>query len=112
MYNINLNELEMIIYNNDDAYVLSNNKKIEVSLVITNQRLMLLEDGNKLGNLNTILKTTKGMSFIPNREIIFEVSLEQIIATIPGEYVKLILSNSTFVEIQDVNIIHILENIN
>ena len=112
MYNLNLNESEMIIYNNDDTYVLSDNKKIEVSLVITNQRLMILEDRNKQGNLNTILRTTKGMSFIPNREIIFEVPLEQIITTLPGEYIKLILNNSTFIEIQDDNIIHILENIN
>ena len=112
MYNINLNDNEMIVYNNDDVNVLNNNKAIEVSLVITNNRLIILQDGNKLGNMNNLLRTTKSIGFMPNREIIFQIPLNDITATIPGEYVKIVLSNSTFIEVNDTNIIHVLEHRN
>ena len=112
MYNIDLNDNETIIYNNDDVKVLNNNKVIDVSLVITNNRLIILQDGNKLGNMNNLLRTTKAIGFMPDREIVFQISLTDIIATIPGECVKLVLSNNTFVEINDQNIIHILDNRN
>ena len=112
MYNIDLNDNEMIIYNNDEVNILNNNEIIEVSIVITNSRLIILQDGNKLGNMNNLLRTTKAIGFIPNSEIIFQTSLNDIIATIPGEYVKIVLSNNTFIEINDKNIIHVLENRN
>lgn len=112
MYNIDLKENEIIIYNNDDVRVLKNNQVIEVSVVITNNRLIILQDGNKLGNMNNLLRTTKGVGFVPNREIIFEVSLSDIVNTIPGEHSKIVLNNNTFIEINDQNIIHVLENRN
>jgi len=112
MYNIDLNDNETIIYNNDEVKVLNNNKIIDVSLVITNNRLIILQDGNKLGNMNNLLRTTKAIGFVPNREIIFQTPLTNIVETIPGEYVKIVLSNNTFIEINDSNIIHILENRN
>ena len=83
MYNIDLNDNEMIVYNNDEVNVLNNNKVIEVSVVVTNSRLIILQDGNKLGNMNNLLRTTKSIGFVPNREIIFQTSLDDIIATIP-----------------------------
>lgn len=112
MYNIDLNDNEIIIYNNDEVSVLNNDKKIDVSLVITNQRLIVLQDGNKLGNMNNVLRTTKAIGLVPNREIIFQTLLVSIVGTIPGEYVKIVLNNNTFIEIKDKNIIHILENRN
>lgn len=109
MYNIDLKENEMIIYNNDDVQVLKDNQVIEVSVVITNDRLIILRDGNKLGNMNNVLRTTKGIGFAPNREVVFEVSLSDIVNTIPGEYSKIVLGNNTFIQISDENIIHVIE---
>jgi len=109
MYNIDLKENEMIIYNNDDVQVLKNEQIIEVSVVITNDRLIILQDSNKLGNMNNVLRTTKGIGFTPNREVVFEVSLSDIVKTIHGEYSKVVLSNNTFIQISDENIINIIE---
>ena len=109
MYNIDLKENEMIIYNNDEVNILNNNEIIEVSVVVTNSRLIILQDGNKLGNMNNVLRTTKGVGFISNREIIFQLPLSDIVKTIPGEYSKIVLNNNTFIQISDENIIHIIE---
>lgn len=109
MYNINLQENETIIYNNDEVKIKANNKILEVSLVITNNRLIILEDGNKLGNMNNLLRTTKGLGFIPNKEIIFQINRDEIKEIVYNEYTKIIFNNDTFVEIQDGNIKHILE---
>lgn len=109
MYNIDLKENETIIYNNDDVQVLKDNQIVEVSVVVTNNRLIILQDGNKLGNMNSVLRTTKSVGFVPNREIIFEVSLSNIVKTMPGEYSKIVLNNNTFIQISDENIIHIIE---
>lgn len=112
MYNIDFKENEMIIYNNDDVQVLNNNQIIEVSVVITNERLIVLRDGNKLGNMNNVLRTTKGIGFVPNREVIFEVSLSDIVNTIGGEYSKIVFKNNTFIQISDENIIQVIETRN
>lgn len=109
MYNIDLKENETIIYNNDDVQVLKDNQIVEVSVVVTNNRLIILQDGNKLGNMNSVLRTTKSVGFVPNREVIFEISLSEIIKIIPGEYSKIVLSNNTFIQISDENIIYIIE---
>lgn len=109
MYNIDLKENETIIYNNDDVQVLKDNQVIEVSVVITNDRLIILQDGNKLGNMNNVLRTTKGIGFLPNMEIVFEVPLSDIVKTIHGEYLKIVLNNNTFIQISDENIIHVIE---
>ena len=109
MYNIDLKENEMIIYNNDDAKIKIKGKVIEVSLVITNTRLIILQDSNKLGNMNNVLRTTKAMGFIPNREIIFEALLDDIINVISNEYSKIVLKDNTFIDISDENIIYILQ---
>lgn len=109
MYNINLQENETIVYNNDEVKIKANNKILEVSLVITNNRLIILEDGNKLGNMNNLLRTTKGLGFIPNKEIIFQINRNEIKEIIYNEYTKIIFINNTFVEIQDKNIKYVLE---
>jgi len=110
MYNINLKDCETIIYNNDDVNVLNNEKIINVSLVITNKRLIILEDVNKLDNMNTVLRTTKAIGFIPQKEIIFETNLENINSIIPGKTIKINLKNNTFIELDDKEIVYILEN--
>ena len=60
MYNIDLQENETIIYNNDETKIKANDKVLDISLVITNTRLIILQDTNKLGNMNNLLRTTKG----------------------------------------------------
>lgn len=109
MYNINLQESETIVYNNDELKIKTNNKILEVSLVITNNRLIILEDGNKLGNMNNLLRTTKGLGFIPNKEIIFQTNRDEIKEIVYNEYTKIIFNNNTFIEIQDENIKYVLE---
>ena len=109
MYNIDLKENEEIIYNNDEAKILSENQVLEVSLVITNNRLIILEDATKLGNLNNLFRTVKRVSLVPNREIIFQTLLNEIKDIISDKYIKIILNNNDFIEINDKNIIDILK---
>lgn len=112
MYNIDLQENETIIYNNDETKIKANDKILDISLVITNNRLIILQDSNKLGNMNNVLRTTKGLGFIPNREIIFQINRNEIKDIIYNEYAKIIFNNNTFIEVKDENIKHILENAN
>jgi len=109
MYNIDLQENENIIYNNDETKIKANDKVLDISLVITNNRLIILQDTNKLGNLNNVLRTTKGLGFIPNREIIFQININEIKDIIYKDYNKIIFNNNTFIEVKDENIKHILE---
>ena len=108
MYNIDLQENEIIIYNNDESKLKTQDKILDVSLVITNNRLIILQDTNKLGNMNNVLRTTKGLGFIPNREIIFQININEIKNIIYNEYTKILFNNNTFIEIKDDNIKHIL----
>lgn len=59
--------------------------------------------------MNNLLRTTKGLGFIPNKEIIFQINRDEIKEIIYNEYTKIIFNNTAFVEIQDENIKHILE---
>ena len=107
MYDIDLKENESIIYNNDE--IKTNDKILDVSLVITNNRLIILQEGNKLGNMNNLLRTTKGIGFIRNRKIIFQIILDEIKEVVSSEYTKITFNNNTFIEIQDEKVKNILK---
>ena len=107
MYDIDLKENESIIYNNDE--IKTNDKILDVSLVITNNRLIILQEGNNLGNMNNLLRTTKGIGFIRNRKIIFQIILDEIKEVVSSEYTKITFNNNTFIEIQDEKVKNILK---
>lgn len=110
MYNIDLSENETIIYNNDESKVIKENDSINVSIVITNNRLIILEDTNKKSSIHNVLTMTKAMSFMPNKEIIFEIELSKIVDVITEDKTKIILPNNQYIFVLDNNIEHIIKN--
>ena len=48
------------------------------------------------------------LGFIPNREIIFQINLNEIKDIVYNEYTKILFNNNTFIEVKDENIKHIL----
>lgn len=110
MYDIELNENETIIYNNDESKVIKNNNSINVSIVITNNRLIILEDTNKKSSMHNVLAITKSISFVPNKEIVFEIELSKIVDVITEELTKIVLPNNQYVLVLDNNIEHIIKN--
>lgn len=109
MYNLDLNENEIIIYSNETK-ILNKGNRVDVAVVITNERLLLLQEVNKLGNLNTVLRQTLALGFVPNKEVIFEAKLDDIKGMVAGEYVKIVFNNNSFIEIGDKNIVSVIES--
>ena len=105
MYNFDLEKNEKVIDNFDDVYVKSGNEVLNVSVIITNLRLLILDfpkniDPFKFGR----------MTYTPvSKEIILEVYLSNIKSIKKvNDYYKYILGDDNYFLLSDENTYNII----
>lgn len=77
MYNLNLKDGEVILFESKDVILETNNFKSDVAVVVTNYRLLILTDINK-NTFVDVLSQTKKLFVLPAYEINLSINLTDI----------------------------------
>jgi len=75
MYEMNLVPGEILLYNKIVS-ILVNGNIHQVGLVLTNQSLKIFEDVNKKIEFQEVMRTTRGVSYLPKFELIFSEEVD------------------------------------
>lgn len=78
MYNINFLENEIIELDDNSAKIIVNDKILDIAIIKTNKRLLILKDTNRDIDNYEVLRITRAVSYLPNFELIFEIDLNNI----------------------------------
>jgi hypothetical protein len=109
MYNFQLENNEDVVYVNNNVYVKEIDNDIEVSLVLTNKRLLLFKDVNKELEYKELFRITKGVSYSPNNELFFEINIDSIIDIQPIDfYDKYIFKDGNYILISSEELFKIM----
>ncbi len=105
MYNYKLLDGEEVILISDNSLLKKDNDNLNISTILTNKRLILLDYPNPVNNYEEVLRTSRNMDCIKQKEELYSVSLEQI-KTIYQEdnYDKYILNNGDYFFLNDKDI--------
>lgn len=85
MYIFDKLENEEIEYISDSAILKVNEQDKNISVILTNQRLLLLDYPSKVNNYEEALKS-KAVNYIEKKEVILEVNLSDIISIENDKY--------------------------
>lgn len=85
MYNFKRLENEDIKYISDNALLKVNEQEKNISIIVTNQRLLLLDYPSKENNYEEALKS-RAANYIEKKEVILEVNLSDIISIVEDKY--------------------------
>lgn len=77
MYNLNLKDGEVILFESKDVILETNNFKSDVAVVVTNYRLLILTDINK-NTFVDVLSQTKKLLVLPAYEVNLSINLTDI----------------------------------
>ena len=104
MYNLNLSNNEKVLLIDDN--ILIKNKEKYYTIIITNERLLILDYPNVFHNSNEDLRTSGKMNYIKMKEIIESINLALIKNIEEGDaYSKIIFKNDSYLEIKSKNVI-------
>lgn len=105
MYNYKLLDGEEVILISDNSLLKKDNDNLNISTILTNKRLILLDYPNPVNNYEEALRTSRNMDYIRQKEELYSVPLEQI-KTIYQEdnYDKYILNNGDYFFLNDKDI--------
>ena len=97
MYNFNKLDNEEILLISDDSILKVENVHKEISTIVTNKRLILLDYPEKTNNYEETLRTSRGVDYVLQKEPILCVNLENIKEiTKENDFDKYILSSSNY----------------
>ena len=105
MYDFKLNSKEKIVLIDDD--VVFKNKPEYLTIIITNERLLVLDYPSILYNSNEDLRASGRLNYLKMKEVILSKKLTEIktIETI-SEYSKIVFTDDTYLEIKAKEVIN------
>jgi len=101
MYEFEKLKDEEILLISDNTILKKDEKDINISTVVTNKRLLLLDYPSSVNNYEEALRTTRNQEYLKKKEIILEVNLSDIKEIIEEDYDKYLLSNNNYFYIKD-----------
>ncbi len=102
MYNYQLLKGEEVILISDNSILKIDNDSKNVSTIVTNKRLILLDYPSALNNNEEDLRIARGLQYIKQKEEIFSVSLDKIKEIKKANsFVKYILNDSNYFYLKD-----------
>lgn len=104
MYEFNKLENEEILLISDNTTLKKENKDINITTILTNERLILLDYPSNINSYEDALRFSQNQSFIKKKEIIFETKINEIDEIIEETYDKYVLKNSAFFYLKDVDL--------
>lgn len=110
MYNFKLNENETIILIDD--YVLVKNNHEYFTIIITNERLLVLDYPKALYNSNEDLRISGKLNYLKMKELILSKRITEIKKIIDNsKYHKIIFTDDTYIEIKSKDVISKLKEL-
>lgn len=105
MYEFVKRDNEEIIIISDDSVLMVNNAEKSISSILTNQRLLLFDIPSKSNNYQEVLKVSRGVNYIKQKELILSIELNDIVDIVSEkDYDKYILNNTNFFYLRDLEI--------
>ena len=96
---------EEIIIISDDSVLMVNNAEKSISSILTNQRLLLFDIPSKSNNYQEVLKVSRGVNYIKQKELILSIELNDIVDIVSEkDYDKYILNDTNFFYLRDLEI--------
>lgn len=108
MYDFKLNKNEKINLISDNTVIYTDTDKRNVTCIITNQRLLILDYPSGIHNSKEDLRISGKMTYIRKKEIICEIKLQNIISIIKKKDSHKIELNEGFINLKDDEIIKYL----
>lgn len=110
MYDFKLNENEKIKLISDNAIIYTTKNKINVTCIITNKRLLILDYPSGVHNSAEDLRISGKMTYIRKKEVIGEIDLKDIENIIKeSDYYKIEFNNNEYINLNDDEIIEYLK---
>ena len=102
MYNFVKLEGEEIILIKDESILKKDDKEVIISTIVTNKRLLLLDYPEKSNNYEEVLKISRGVDYILQKEPILVVNLKDITNIIEeNDFEKYVLNYSNYFYLKD-----------
>lgn len=112
MYDFKLNKKEEIKLISDNTIVYTVKDEINVTCIITNQRLLILDYPSGVHNSAEDLRISSKMTYIRKKEVIGEIDLKDIkTITKEADYYRIELKNKEYINLNDDDIIGYLNNL-
>ena len=105
MYEFLKLEKENILLISDDSILLKENVEKNISVIITDRRMLLLDYPEKSNNYEEALRTSRGSEYMLKKEPIFIIELDKIKSVEQdSNYDKYILIDTNYFYLKDDNI--------
>ena len=112
MYNFKLNEIEEIKLISDNTIVYIAKEEKNVTCIITNQRLLILDYPSGVHNSAEDLRISGKITYIRKKEVIGEIYLKDIESiTKEADYYKIKFKNKDYINLNDDEIIECLNKL-
>lgn len=110
MFPMDLEESEKIVLVDDKAKLLGDAKEKAVCVVITTNRFIIYEDGNKQVDSKEILRITKGMTCLPDYDKLLESEVTFFEQIVRGEnFDKYVFQNGNYFYLRSDVIYHYMK---
>lgn len=110
MYNIILNKNEIIKLISDNTIVYTTKEEKNVTCIITNQRLLILDYPSGIHNSAEDLRISGKINYIKMKEVIGEINLKDIETIIKeSNYYKIEFKNKEYINMKDNEVIDYLK---
>lgn len=110
MYNIVLDENEEIKLISDNTIVYNNKEELICTSIITNKRYLILDYPSDLYNTREDLRILNKLSYVKQKEVIFEINLDKILSVEKdNKYYKININKDEYILIDDIDIINYLK---
>ena len=102
MYNFEKLIGEQILLISDESILKKAQEEINISTILTNKRLLLLDYPSESNNYEEALRTSRGVDYIMKKEPILIIELNDIVAIIEDkEFDKYVLNTSNYFYFKD-----------
>lgn len=105
MYNFKKLKDEDIILISDNSILKVDQEEKNISTILTNKRLLLFANPDSSNNYQEVLRTSRGMDYIKQKDIILELNLSDISKIIEeDQYDKYLLNDTNYFYLRDKDI--------
>lgn len=112
MYDFKLNKNEEVKLISDNAIIYRTKDIINVTCIITNKRLLILDYPSSIHNSAEDLRISGKMTYLRSKEVIGEIDLKDIeTITKESNYYKIELKNKKYINLNDNEIIKYLNKL-